>query len=970
MNDIYMQGWTMEELKQEIQAEIKRLGGEYTPEWRFSKERPDIGSVIALLFAEQAAAVKYEQRRFLGRMRQELVKMLKISALPASPARMLLVIKAGEEDTDAYLAAGSRFQAEAGEGEEPVTFETEQPLCVTRAQIKAVIYASEDAGEITSMHRRKEYVNNMHISKNKMSDIHIEKDLAEGEYTSALCLYHSWMFEGTEGETGVHFEELQCMERDVDMRTAAAEWEFWYETESGRMPVPGVRKEAQALYCKRMPGARGLVAGRTPEKDGVLYMKGSYLTAAGRNLIPDFVSDGEEDLSGEQIRPFGTELTEYGVCYIGQEEAFSQKGAHAVVSFSLRFGRSVPGIQEKMEDLRLIKRAPMQEEPDEPLEVFVSEVILEYYNGLGFRKLACAPEAAYLFRADKSLGEAVIRFQIPGDWTPIQVGGCEGRALRIRIKRADGCYLRPSVHRYPIIGHIRVSYDYGGQRILPELIERRIGAHREAVPAEKGGYGRIRLFSPFPYAGESVYFGLDRSPGRGPAAVFLDIQENSGASRRRVRYEYLGPQGYKKLQTADSTDGLRIPGLVRFLAPEDLREGNVEGIKAYWLRMVFLDAGRAYRPAIRGACMNGVPAVNQEHRKPQEYYMDEVTPHMTFVLSGNQILYVDVWVNEGGYLKEEERRRILRMQPEKVRAEYDLTGQIQRFFVKWEERPDFRSSGPEDRHYIFSRQERRLIFGDGVHVRMPENTGDLTFYAEVTDCEGSRGNVKAMSVLRAIAPRAGAADVWNPYPAYGGMDPENKGRVEHRAGTCLGTGGRLVTCEDYIRETYAYSDGVKEAYARAADGCLKLYLLMKDWVQGTASFLELAGSLKRHLESMGSPLYRGRKLRLLLPCFLKISLELWVEAGDWNAFLNEQEGIYSRICEFFSPGRKACMGAVPGEGQIQMLLASLRMHGRIRQHSVQVSFTDEYGEHEIHLAEAGSIPFAVCVNGDHKIHMT
>ena len=36
---------------EDICAEIKALAGTYTPEWNFSLERPDTGSVLAYIFA-------------------------------------------------------------------------------------------------------------------------------------------------------------------------------------------------------------------------------------------------------------------------------------------------------------------------------------------------------------------------------------------------------------------------------------------------------------------------------------------------------------------------------------------------------------------------------------------------------------------------------------------------------------------------------------------------------------------------------------------------------------------------------------------------------------------------------------------------------------------------------------------------------------------------------------------------------
>ena len=41
----------------DIRRQIARLAGAYTPEWHFDEKNPDIGSTLALLFAEQTETV-------------------------------------------------------------------------------------------------------------------------------------------------------------------------------------------------------------------------------------------------------------------------------------------------------------------------------------------------------------------------------------------------------------------------------------------------------------------------------------------------------------------------------------------------------------------------------------------------------------------------------------------------------------------------------------------------------------------------------------------------------------------------------------------------------------------------------------------------------------------------------------------------------------------------------------------------
>ena len=53
-----------EEISQRIQKDIRKRAESYTPEWRFWPENPDIGSALAIVYAEMmAGTVRQFSRR-------------------------------------------------------------------------------------------------------------------------------------------------------------------------------------------------------------------------------------------------------------------------------------------------------------------------------------------------------------------------------------------------------------------------------------------------------------------------------------------------------------------------------------------------------------------------------------------------------------------------------------------------------------------------------------------------------------------------------------------------------------------------------------------------------------------------------------------------------------------------------------------------------------------------------------------
>ena len=75
--------------RKEILDKIKSLAKSYTPEWQFNEDDPDIGSVIALLFADQMQDNVRRYNTTLERDYVELVNMLGISPKAAYPATVL-----------------------------------------------------------------------------------------------------------------------------------------------------------------------------------------------------------------------------------------------------------------------------------------------------------------------------------------------------------------------------------------------------------------------------------------------------------------------------------------------------------------------------------------------------------------------------------------------------------------------------------------------------------------------------------------------------------------------------------------------------------------------------------------------------------------------------------------------------------------------------------------------------------------
>jgi hypothetical protein len=111
-----------------------------------------------------------------------------------------------------------------------------------------------------------------------------------------------------------------------------------------------------------------------------------------------------------------------------------------------------------------------------------------------------------------------------------------------------------------------------------------------------------------------------------------------------------------------------------------------------------------------------------------------------------------------------------------LRYAYDpQTGRLDEVWVRWSRRPDFLSSGPDDRHYVLDRGLGRITFGDDVRGRIPPAGADGIRARAYRDGGGRAGNVPAGAINQVLAALSVVQAVRNPRRAAGGADGETLG---------------------------------------------------------------------------------------------------------------------------------------------------------------------------------------------------
>ena len=101
----------------ELCSRVEELAEAYTPEWRFDRANPDIGSTLALLYVKQMADNISRINQLPEKYHTEFINMLGLTLQSAHPASGVAVVNLLPGTVSGVaLPAGTRLMAEGTDG--------------------------------------------------------------------------------------------------------------------------------------------------------------------------------------------------------------------------------------------------------------------------------------------------------------------------------------------------------------------------------------------------------------------------------------------------------------------------------------------------------------------------------------------------------------------------------------------------------------------------------------------------------------------------------------------------------------------------------------------------------------------------------------------------------------------------------------------------------------------------------------
>lgn len=998
----------------EIEDRIEELAASYVPEWQFDRENPDMGSVIAKIFAKQMAGNIQRYNQVLDKYHTEFVNMVGLPLQPAKPAKVMVLMNLVQNTIPGVeVSKGTKLLADAEESEEQIVFETLHSLYVTNASVHDVFMTEKTGGRVIPLKgkfKKQKLVDFLITEESGEEQDQEEKDPAdlmllkkfrlfagdgEGIGQNALLIYHTTALD-VEGDD-IYIRITGCPE--LIEKIGEGSYRFLYCTKKGLLPVDEaeplndgrtvrLKKREECAKVERKGKRYSLLVLETKEPVCENYMiSGISISSSGKAMPAEAVHNSNSDLPVDSFSPFGDTLALFQECYLGHDSYFGKAGALIRLEFDVSYEehRLQSFFKEEEPDLKIIKRKAKTVRREAAADAWAQEVVFEYFNGIGWKKLNCNQEIGGMFSGENK-GRYQIEFICPVDWEAGGAGAYDGRSLRLRLLKVDNCYLYPCVHHYPHVKHLKISYSYEGNFVEAEHLTAVSGTKKRDFSTKARIGNGFAAFVKGEYREDALYLGISRKLENGPVSILFQLEDDIRCEGVKCIFEYSTLKGFKQMKVLDYTMDMSRTGTVLFMPPSDMHAVTLEGKQACWIRVTRMDQEAEKRretlPVITDIRFNAVMAANVETREEEDFYLDESTPDMTIRLGVSNILDVDLWVNEMGRHSRPQMLQMAKEMPEAVKLEYDIMGEISSFYVKWLETDRF-DDAPSRRCYLLDRMNNLLIFGNGIQTDIPRVMDNAAFRVTVRCCNGQAGNVGPGSIHGTMENILFLDEITNPAKAYGGSDMESVESSLRRGANLLKSRKKLVCMDDYIQEILSFSDDIDKVkgivgqtiHGKDSDHVITFVVLLKDFSAGSYSFHNVAETLKEHLQESGELTILPEDLLIEEPIFARVSVDIWIEMMQMDDSFEIQNLLRESLEQYLNPVSSKYstgweIGVLPKKSQLLMRLSVLKGKAVVKRMAATVQYTDDDGIHEVNLDDMKENPFLVCCSGTHQINVT
>lgn len=990
-------------LQKDVIDEIKEKATSYTPEWRMDEDNPDIGTALALVYANMFAKTVKNFNKVPIKNKIAFYNQLGAELLPSIPSRGYVEFSlVNDEVPGVEVPRGTIVSADTDDEIGVVEFETTDDLYVTPAQVD-VIYqvhdnidfiektysTRENDEELPDKAREIEFFNFsgtnlqehtlifshnelLNIKKNAWIDLcfyHRESRLVSEDILGQLVLDDNASIEYYSEEGYVPFAEKLVRDGKILLHKKEKQPAF-ASLEIGD-------KESYVIKCT------ALNVNLLKEMEVERFL----MKAKGMGLSCDTISSNGVDCNQAQFFPFGERFNLYNEVYFGSEEVFCKKGAKITISFNLDYV-SIPleynPADDPVEWKWITDRSSLR--PNREYDLTIEEVIWEYYNGSGWARLYNDSSYADLFNTENAIGQyKSMSFICPEDISPILINSTDSFYIRARVLKINNLYKITGNYISPVLTNTSLSYDYGGTWLLPE----RIVSLNNLETVDMSGQDMINIggFKPFFQTGldkAAVYLGFNVAPKGAPIKLLVAIRDSTERDRSNQLWEYYDGGRWRHLNMVDETEGFLRSGFIIIMDNWDFAKKRLFDQEKYWIRIVdendFYSGENAAYPSILSLNMNVTGIVNMDRKATESFTMEIYQENMNFKLLSTHITNISVHINEFDELSEEQLQQL--KADRAVRCVNDETGLLEEAWVRWERVDDFLDSSPLDRHYIANRTEGYILFGNGKNGRIPSSSKEPNISVEYKTGGGERTNLPAGLVQKLDRAIGFINQVSNPAQLSGGYNVEPLSEAIERNSAVLRTQGKAVTARDFEKlvkyairnvqmvKCFAGYDGS----GHKKSGAVTLVVLRNDYQTNRTRFAPVRDEIYKYLEDkVNGNLIALKKLFIIEPIFVEMRVRAEIKVGDMNQVFSVKKSVQERLDQFMDvvngnfDGSGWRIGRLPNKMQIRNAIIDIDGIEYVKNTFITVFTSDATGWKETDMEIIKTNRYVLPLSGEHEI---
>jgi len=770
---------------EDLRREVARLSRAYTPEWRFEQSGDDPGAALAELFCAMFHESVERLNAAPRKLYYEFLNQIGFREPPPVPASGVMQFSPSdtvEEPVTVPMGTQVFTPDETGEN---VVYETQWTIQATPARLLEVYFADPASDRIDLLDPARPMPfftpagtplqrHGMELGQERAlrldcpASITLEFQDGAGRPDPGCAGALSggelqWFYR--HGGAWLPFDEARWADAalTLEKRTALP----LEENEEGRLSIRCAGSPRRALRLERL-----------------LISSAPLAPCPAQSLFSGDTPIAPED--GGLC--FGRQIAPYSLFYLRGDTALSKRGARVELTLALApvVLEPEPAGDGIRYDRHIIdKRGAAAAKPD---EAFVSGVLWEYFNGLGWRRLEVSGDKNPFSCRESGPFHTV--FSVPEDLEPAEVNAEEGFYIRARVTEVENQFSRFARWLLPFVkgADFRWRYEKG---VPPDWLRvENHGASSELPDAARRARLGLTALEPMSPGPPAMYFRFDRSPHAAPLSLRFEITGGKGLEES-PRWERWDGKQFAPAPCIDQTGRLRRSGCVQLFLYEPLPRADFFGRNGCWLRLCRSAVRPGPAPVVGGLRPNAVTAA-QLQREPEQFFDTGVyEAGKTVRLLSGPVQDCQVWVDER--LGAEELEAFRREGPERLQLDWE--GQeLARCWVRWEPVGDLFLAGDAERVYALDPYERRITFGDGRHGRVPP-AGNRNIRVRYASGGGPRGNQPSVRALLGGLPLI--ADVRNITPMSGGTGRMERERIEARGNRILRTRGRAAGRRDY-----------------------------------------------------------------------------------------------------------------------------------------------------------------------------